>query len=146
VRLLPWEYLFVPFNPHTFPDLFTATWVVSLVLLVGLVVLYNVRTRSLHRHKEYLDLYEWLLWTGLCLFGLLLTAAVFSFDLIIVLFIAVIGLGTLVWVRFVRFPPILDAYEHRLAKQRYYTKTKFARPEATIRPKSKPVRRSRRRR
>ena len=70
------------------------------------------------------------------MFGLLLTAAVFSFDLILVLVIAVVGIGALVWVRFIRFPPILDAYEHKLAKQRYYTKTKFARPEATIRPKT----------
>jgi hypothetical protein len=143
--LLPmWDYLFEPFNPHRFPDLFTPTWVVSLVLLIVLVVLYNVRTKTLHRHAPYLDLYEWLLWTGLCLFGLLLTAALFSFDLIIVLVITLIGLATLVWVRFIRFPPILNAYEHRLAKQRYYTKTKFSRPEATIRPKA--VRRSRRRR
>jgi hypothetical protein len=50
----------------------------------------------------------------------------------------------LAWVRFIRFPPILDAYEHRLAKQRYFTKTKFARPEATIRPKA--ARRARKRR
>ena len=144
MRLPPWDYLFEPFNPHTFPDLFTPTWAVCLALLVGLVVLYNVRTRSLHRHAPYLDLYEWLLWTGLCFFGLLLTAAVFSFDLIVVIVIAVVGLAALVWVRFIRFPPILDAYEHKLAKQRYYTKTKFARPEATIR--QKPARRSRRRR
>jgi hypothetical protein len=144
VRLPPWEYLFEPFTPHQFPDLFTPTWVASLALLVGLIVLYNVRTRTLHRHAPYLDLYEWLLWTGLAVFGLLLTASVFSFDLIMVLLIAVIGLATLAWVRFIRFPPILDAYEHRLAKQRYYTKTKFARPEATIRPKT--ARRARRRR
>ena len=144
MRLPPWDYLFQPFNPHTFPDLFTPTWVVCLALLVGLVVLYNVRTRSLHRHAPYLDLYEWLLWTGLCFFGLLLTAAVFSFDLIVVIVITVVGLAALVWVRFIRFPPILDAYEHKLAKQRYYTKTKFARPEATIR--QKPARRSRKRR
>ena len=146
MRLPPWDYLFLPFNPHTFPDLFTPTWVVSLVLLIGLVVLYNVRTRALHRHAPYLDLYEWLLWTGLCVFGLLMTAAVFSFDLIVVGVIAVVGLGTLTWVRFVRFPPILDAYEQKLAKQRYYTKTKFDRVEATIRSKAKPARRSRRRR
>ena len=38
------------------------------------VVLYNVRTRALHRHAPYLDLWEWMLWTGLALFGLLLTA------------------------------------------------------------------------
>ncbi len=146
VLLPPWDYVFTPFNPHTFPDLFTPTWVASLVLLVGLVVLYNARTRRLHRHAPYLDLYEWLLWTGICVFGLILTAAVFSFDLIVLLVIAVTGLATLVWVRFIRFPPILDAYEQKLAKQRYYSKTKFDRAEATIRAKAKPTRRSRRRR
>ena len=144
MRLPPWDYLFEPFNPHFFPDLFTPTWVVSLVLLIGLGILYSIRTKRLHRHPPYLDLYEWLLWTGLSAFGLLLTASVFSFDLILVLVIAVLGIGALVWVRFIRFPPILDAYEHKLAKQRYYTKTKFARPEATIRPKT--ARRARRRR
>lgn len=142
--LPPWDYLFLPFDPHMFPDLFTPTWVASLVLLAALVVLYNVRTRRLHRHPPYLALYEWLLWTGLSVFGLLLTASVFAFDFIVVLVIAVVGLGTLAWVRFVRFPPLLEAHEQRLAKQRYYTKTKFARPETTIRSKS--GRRTRRRR
>lgn len=142
--LPPWDYLFLPFNPHTFPDLFTPTWVASLILLAALVVVYNVRTRALHRHAPYLDLYEWLLWTGISLFGLVLTAALFSFELIVLIVIELIGLAVLVWVRFIRFPPILDAYEHRLAKQRYYTKTKFSRPEATIRPKA--ARRARRRR
>lgn len=146
MRFPPWDYVFTEFNPHTFPDLFTPTWVVSLVLLIGLVVLYNLRTRALHRHAPYLDLYEWLLWTGLCVFGLILTAAVFSFDMIVLLIILVIGLATLFWVRFIRFPPILDAYEQKLAKQRYFTKTKYDRAEATIRQKAKPVRRSRRRR
>ena len=144
MRLLPWEYLFEPFNSHMFPDLFTATWVTSLVLLAALVVLYNVRTRALHRHAPYVDMYEWLLWSGLSVFGLLLTASVFQFDFIVVLVIGVVGLGALAWVRFVRFPPILAAYEQRLTKQRYYTKNKFTRPEATIRPKT--VRRTRRRR
>ena len=144
MHLPPWDYLFQPFSPHRFPDLYTPTWVATLVLLVGLILLYNVRTRTLHRHAPYLDLYEWLLWAGISVFGLVLTAAIFGFDLIVLGVILVVGLGTLVWIRFVRFPPILDAYEQRLAKQRYYTKTKFARPEATIR--SKPARRSRRRR
>jgi hypothetical protein len=144
VHLPPWDYLFLPFNPHTFPDLFTPTWVVSLVLLGALVVLYNIRTRTLHRHAPYLDLWEWLLWSGLALFGLVLTAALFSFEFIVLLVILVVGLAVLLWVRFLRFPPILHAYEVRLAKQRYYTKTKFSRPETTIRPKT--ARRSKRRR
>jgi uncharacterized membrane protein len=136
VRLLPWEYLFTRFSAHTFPDLYTPLWVGTLVLLIGLIVLYNVRTRALHRHAPYLDMYEWLLWSGISLFGLLLVAAVFNFYMIVLLVILVSGLAVMVWIRFIRFPPQLDAYEHRLAKQRYFTRSKFAHPEATIRPKS----------
>ena len=144
MQLPPWDYLFIPFNPHTFPDLFTPMWVASLVLLGVLVVLYNVRTRALHRHAVYLDLWEWILWSGLALFGLVLTASVFAFEFIVLLVILAVGLSVMVWIRFVRFPPILRGYEVRLAKQRYYTKTKFSKPEATIRPKT--ARRSKRRR
>ena len=135
MQLLPWEYLFTRFSAHAFPDIYTPLWVATLVLLVGLIVLYNVRTRALHRHAPYLDLYEWLLWSGISLFGLILVAAVFNFYLIVLLVIMVTGLAVLVWVRFIRFPPMLDAYEHKLAKQRYFTRTKFAHPESTIRPK-----------
>jgi len=144
VNLPPWEYLFQSFSSRNFPDLFMPTWVASLVLLIALVVLYNVRTRALHRHPPYLDLYEQLLWTGIITFSLLLVGAVFVFDFFIVLATAIVGLAVLVWVRFRRFPPILAAYEHRLARQRYFSRSKFARPEATIRPKT--ARRSRRRR
>jgi hypothetical protein len=144
VRLAPWDYLFLPFTPHNFPDLFSPMWVASLVLLVTLVVLYNVRTRALHRHAPYLDLWEWLLWSGLALFGLVLTASVFAFEFIVLLVILAVGLGAMLWIRFLRFPPMLRAYEVRLAKQRYYTKTKFSRPETTIRPKT--ARRAKRRR
>jgi small-conductance mechanosensitive channel len=135
VRLAPWEYLFTRFSAHTFPDIYTPLWVGTLALLIGLIVLYNVRTRALHRHAPYLDLYEWLLWTGISLFGLILVAAIFNFYLIVLLVILVSGLAVMVWVRFVRFPPVLDVYEHKLAKQRYFTRSKFAHPESTIRPK-----------
>ena len=144
VTLPPWNYLFLPFTSENFPDVFHPTWIASLVLLVGLIVLYALRTRRLHRHPPYLDMYEWLLWTGLITFALLLVAAVFRFEFFLVLAIELIGLGTLVWVRFRRFPPMLAVYEQKLAKQRYFSRTKFARPEATIRPKA--ARRSRRRR
>jgi hypothetical protein len=144
LTLLPWEYLFDPFSRPNFPDLFQPVWLSSLVLLVVLIVLYAVRTRALHRHRDYLDMYEWMFWTGLITFSLLLVESLFVFDFFLVLATIVIGLGTLVWVRFVRFPPILAAYEHRLARQRYFSRTKFQRPESTIRPKT--ARRSRRRR
>ena len=140
----PWEYFFESFNSANFPQLFDPTWIASLVLLVLLVVLYNVRTRQLHRHDVYLQMYEWLLWTGVITFSMLIVGAVFVFDFILVLATAIIGLGMLVWIRFRRFPPLLEAYEQRLARQRYVSRQKFATPEATIRQRS-PRRRRRRR-
>jgi len=144
VTRLPWEYLFEPFNDRNFPDLFHPIWIASLVLLVVLIVLYNVRTRRLHRHEPYLTLWEWLLWTGFITFSLLMVGSIFVFEFVILVLVAVIGLGALVWIRFRRFPPILAAYERQLARQRYFTRSKYAHPESTIRPKA--ARRSRRRR
>src|SRR4051812_9823912 len=139
----PWEYLFLPFRSQDFPDLFWQIIVASLVALVVLVILYNVRTRTLRGHAPYLDLYEWLLWTGLITFSLVLVYAVFLFDFFFVPLTLAIGIGTLVWVRFSRFPPVLAGYELRLAKQRYFSRSKFAHPESTIRPKAARARGSR---
>jgi hypothetical protein len=133
VTLPPWDYLFTSFNDDNFPDLFHPTWIAAAVLLVVLAVLYNVRTRALHRHQPYVDLWEWLWWTGLITFSLIIVEALFVFDFILVLATQLIGLGTLVWIRFIRFPPILRAHEQRLARERYFSKQKFADPEATIR-------------
>jgi hypothetical protein len=136
VNLPPWEYLFTSFSSDNFPDIFHPTWIASLVLLVVLGVMYNVRTRALHRHPPYVDLWEWLWWAGLVTFSLIVVEALFIFDYILVLLTQIVGLGTLVWIRFVRFPPILRAHEQRLARERYYTKQKFADPEATIRKRA----------
>ena len=146
MTLPPWDYLFTSFNSGNFPDLFHPTWIASAILLVVLIVLYNVRTRALHKHAPYLDMWEWLWWTGLITFLLLIIESLFVFDFILVLATEIIGLGALIWIRFFRFPPILRAHEQRLARQRYYTKQKFADPEATIRRRGgrRPARRRRR--
>lgn len=128
-----WDYLFLPFNDTNFPDLFLPTWVAALVLLVVLGVLYFLRTRALHRHPPFVDLWEWLWWTGLITFSLILVGAVFVFDFFIVLLTELIGIGVMVWIRFIRFPPLLRAHEARLARERYYSRQKFADPEQTIR-------------
>ena len=143
MTLAPWEYLFLPFTSQNFPDIFHPTWIASLVLLIGLLILYNLRTRRLHRHPPYLDLWEWLLWTGLITFSLLIVMAIFRFDFFLVLLTMLIGIGTLAWIRFRRFPPILAGYERALARQRYFSRSKFARPETTIRPKTQRRRRRR---
>jgi hypothetical protein len=146
VTLPPWEYLFTSFNSGNFPDLFNPVWIASGILLIVLIVLYNARTRALHKHPTYVDMWEWLWWTGLITFLLLIIESLFVFDFILVLATGIIGLGALVWIRFFRFPPLLRAHEQRLARQRYYTKQKFADPEATIRRRGgrRPPRRRRR--
>jgi hypothetical protein len=144
VTLLPWEYLFVAFSRSNFPDIYDLTWVAAVVLLVAAVVLYNVRTRALHRHKPYLEMWEWLLWTSVITFFLVGIGALFLFDFFLVLGTLAVGLGTLVWIRFRRFPPMFEVYEQKLARERFFSKTRFTRPEATIR--SRPSRRTRRRR
>ena len=136
MTLLPWEYLWLPFSRSKFPDIYDPIWIGSLVLLGVLVVLYNVRTRALHRHRLYTDMWEWLLWTGLITFFLLATGALFLFDFAVVLAIMLVGLGVMVWVRFRRYPPLFAAYEQQLARQRYLSRAKAARPEATIRSKA----------
>ena len=135
MKQLPWEYFFVAFSPENFPDLFDPLWIGSLVLLVALIVLYTLRTRALHRHRLYLDMWEWIFWSGLITFFLLVVGAVFKFDFIVVLVIMVSGLAVMVYARFRRYPPRFEAYEHQLARQRYLARARSSRPEATIRSK-----------
>ena len=106
------------------------------MLLVILIVVYVLRTRALHRHKLYLDMWEWLFWAGLITFFLLIVGAVFAFDFAVILVILFAGLGTMAWARFRRYPPLFEAYEHQLARQRYLARTRQSRPEATIRQKT----------
>jgi len=144
VNLLPWDYLFQSFSASNFHDLFYPIALGSLVLLIALCVLYAVRTRQLRHHPPYLDLYEWLLWTGIIAFGLLLIFSVFVWDFLFVLVTVIISAGLFIWIRFVRFPPLLALYEQKLARQRYLSRQKYAHPEATIRTKTtRPARTSR---
>ncbi len=133
---LPWEYFWTAFSRINFPDLFDQIWVASAVLLVVLIVAYVLRTRALHRHRLYLDMWEWIFWAGLITFFLLIVGAVFAFDFAVVLVILFGGLFTMAWARFRRYPPLFEAYEHQLARQRYLARTRQSRPEATIRQKN----------
>ena len=136
MKHLPWDYFFVAFDKLSFPDLFDPLWMASLVMLVVLLALYTLRTRALHRHRLYLDMWEWLFWTGLITFFLVIVGAIFRFDFIVILLILVAGLGTMAYARFRRYPPLFEAYEHQLARQRYLARARSARPEATIRART----------
>ena len=63
----------------------------SAILLGVLTILYNVRTRALHRHPPYLEMWEWLWWTGLITFSLIIIESLFVFDYFIVLATQIIG-------------------------------------------------------
>ncbi len=126
------------FGPENFPDLFYPISVAALVFLIGTVVLYNVQTRRLHRHPPLVNLQEWLFWTGLSVFGLLLVYAIFKFYFVFVLITLVVGIGTMIWIRFYRFPPLIRAYNAILRREQYQSQKRYASAESTIRSKSKP--------
>jgi hypothetical protein len=134
------------FSPHNFPDLFYPVAAAAFVLLVATVVLYNVQTRRLHRHPPLVALQEWLLWTGLAVFGLLLVYATFKFYFVFVLLTLVIGLGTFVWIRFFHFPPLIEAYNQTLRRERFLSQKRYHDPDSTIRSRSKSKASARKRR
>jgi hypothetical protein len=136
LTLYPWDYFWIGFNKFNFPDLFDQIWVGSAILLVVLIALYVTRTRALHRHRPYLDMWEWIFWSGLITFFLLIVGATFQFDFAVILAILAFGLGTMTWARFRKYPPLFEAYEHQLARQRYLARSRSSKPEATIRVKN----------
>ncbi len=129
----PWEYFFIGFNKINFPNLFDPLWVGSGILLIVLIVLYVVRTRALHRHRLYLDMWEWLFWTGLITFFLLVVGSIFQFDFIVILAIMTAGLATLAWARFRRYPRLFEAYEDQLARERFLARARQSRRVGSIR-------------
>jgi hypothetical protein len=144
----PWNQistLLIGFNKTNFPPQFDWVWQVSLVLLVVGIIFYNFQGRRLHAYSVFLDLNEWLMWTSVGVFSLLLMFSIFGFDFIFVLPTIIGGAVLFIWIRFWHFPPLIQAYEERLARQRYFQRSKTAHPEATIRAKA-PAKAKRRRR
>ena len=142
----PWNdisTLLIGFNQTNFPALFDPTWQLSLALLAVAIVFYNFQGRRLRAYSVFLDLNEWLMWTTIGVFSLLLMFSVFSFDFIFVLPTMVGGAALFLWIRFWHFPPLIQAYEERLARQRYFQRSKTSHPSETIRVKAaaKPKRR-----
>ena len=72
--------------------------------------------------------------------------SVFQFDFAVIMVILVSGLGVMAWARFRKFPPLFEAYEHQLARQRYLARARSSRPEATIRTKGGRAKQQRKRR
>jgi len=134
MRLGPLDYLGrVEFNVQNFPDIYHPIWIAATVLLIGTVVLYNVRVRQLHRHEPLRAMQEWLLWTGLSTFGLILTGTVFNFYFLFIVLFIVLGVATFVWIRFFRFPPYIEAYNEQLRRARFFSQSRYKAAESTVR-------------
>ena len=133
-----------PFAPENFSDIFWPITIAAAVFLVGTIVLYNVRSRQLHRHEPLRTLQEWLLWTGLATFGLILVGAVFRFYFLFEFLFIAVGIATFIWVRFFRFPPLIAAYNEQLRRARFFSQARYKQAEETVR--SRRARGGRRRR
>ncbi|HEX7491022.1 MAG TPA: hypothetical protein VF337_04905 [Candidatus Limnocylindrales bacterium] len=142
----PWNQLstlLTGFDDYNFHSLWAPTWQLALALLIVSILFYNFQGRRLHAYSVFLDLNEWLMWTSIGVFSLLLMFTVFGFDFLFVLPTMVGGAALFIWIRFIHFPPLIQAYEERLARQRYFQRSKTAHPSETIRAKAaaKPKRR-----
>lgn len=125
--------LLTQFSAGEFKDIFYPITFAALGLLIASIVLYNVMTRRLHRHPVLVNLHEWLLWTGICTFGLILVTAVFHFWFLITLGTIIAGCATFIWIRFVRFPPLIVGYNNQLRRARFFSQQRYKNAEATVR-------------
>ena len=98
-----------------------------------LAVLYYVRTRALHKHPPYVDLWEWMWWTGLITFSLLIVESLFVFDFFIVLADRDRRPGDAGLDPLPAVPADAPGARAALARRALLHKQKFADPEATIR-------------
>ncbi len=125
----------VEFTKQNFPDIYEPIWIASLIFLIGSVILYNVRSRQLHHYEPLRALQEWLLWTGLSTFGLILVGTLFRFYFLFILIFILTGIGAFIWVRFFRFPPYIAAYNEQLRRARSFSQSRYKAAEATLRVK-----------
>ena len=116
------------------------------MLLIVAVVLYNVQVRKLHRHPPLVALQEWLLWTAVCVFGLVLVEAIFHFWFVTVVATIVIGLGAFIWIRFFHFPPHIELYNRQLSGRALRPRREPRASTSTPRPRSGRAQPRRRRR
>lgn len=136
MHLGPLDYLGrIAFTQENFPDIYLPIWVASLVFFIGTIILYNIRVRQLHRHEPLRAMQEWLLWTGLITFGFVLVGTLFNFYFLFILGTIIVGIATLIWIRFFRFPPYIQAYNDQLRRARFFSQSKYKAAEATVRSK-----------
>ena len=129
-----------PFNPETFPDLFTLMWVAGLVIGFGSIVVYNLAQRRYRRYPELLALHEWVFWPIIVTWPVNSLLVVIGVPLILQLVIVLAGMALAAHAAFVRFPPRIAAANDEIRRRRYVPP-----PRRTERERAKPTPAGRRR-
>jgi hypothetical protein len=47
-----------------------------------------------------------------------------------------VGIGTMIWIRFIRFPPLIKTYNAILRREQYLSQKRYKTPDSTIRSRS----------
>lgn len=130
-----------PFNPVTYPDLFTWMWVAGILISIGAIALYNLAQRRYRRYPEILALHEWVFWPIVTTWGVTPLLVVIGVPLILQLVIVLSGMGLAAYAVFVRFPPQIAAANDEIRRRRFVPPPRRATPE-----RAKPTPAGRRRR
>lgn len=123
-----------PFNPATYPDLFTWMWVAGLVIAVGSIVVYSLAQRRYRRYPEILSLHEWIFWPIVISWGLIPLLVVIGVPLILQLALVLGGMAVAAYGAFVRYPPRIAAANDELRRRKFVPpprRTERERPRPT---------------
>ncbi len=129
-----------PLTTINFPDLFTLLWVVSLVIIVGAVVVYNMAQRRYRRYPAILTLHEWVFWPIIVTWGIVPLLVIIHVPMLLVLLVVIPGMAVAAWAAFIRFPPIIASANDEIRRRRFVPP-----PRRTERERAKPTPAGRRR-
>jgi hypothetical protein len=135
------DVLFQSLTPENFPDLFTLLWIASLVVVIAAIAIYVNSGRRYRRYPVLLAMHEWIFWSVVIPWGLVLLLIITHVPLLLVILAVVPGMALLAWARFVRFPPLIAAANEDLRRRRFAPVSRAAPP---TRPRPTPAGRRRR--
>ena len=113
------EILLNPFNPTSFPDLFTLMWVGAVVICVGASLVYWIAARRYRRYPVHTSMHEWVYWTTLVPWIMVPLFAVIHVPFVVILLVVLPGMVLAAYGAFIRYPPRVAAANDEIRRHRY---------------------------
>jgi hypothetical protein len=132
-----------PLTPDNFPDLFTLLWIVSLVIIIGAILVYNLAQRRYRRTPAILTLHAWVFGSIIVTWGIVPLLVIIHVPMLLVLLVVLPGMAIAAWAAFIRFPPIIAAANDEIRRRRFVPPPRRVERE---RPKPTPAGRRRKHR